>query len=87
MRLRKNQLIFTIVILVIQRKPFHFSFVSTFLWIPNKEGTPNYSLGEKEMNTKERISEAKLTLYMVLAAISYIVIDVIAITQSGFNLM
>ncbi len=39
------------------------------------------------MEIKEKISEAKLTLYMLIAAVAYVIVDVLAIVQSGFNVM
>ncbi|EHP69091.1 hypothetical protein MetMK1DRAFT_00018410 [Metallosphaera yellowstonensis MK1] len=36
---------------------------------------------------RKEISEAKLTLYAIMAAVAYVVTDLVIMAQTGFNIM
>ncbi|AEB95114.1 hypothetical protein Mcup_1009 [Metallosphaera cuprina Ar-4] len=39
------------------------------------------------MKAYETINEAKLTMYMIAAIVSYVIVDIMIMGQTGFNIM
>jgi len=54
--------------------------------VPDKGETTKLTCENMAQERKE-ISEAKLTLYAIMAAVAYVVTDLVIMAQTGFNIM